>query len=101
MKRSLAILLVALMVISLTACKSKEQQAADDFVKEFEEKADAIIAAYEDNDWAEMQELGKEVEEMGTEYEQILEDLEKADEEAAEQFKEDVEEIADKLEALD
>ena len=97
MKRIIAILLVALMVISLTACKSKEQQAADDFLKKFEEKVDAAIAAFEDKDWAEMSKIGAEIEAMDDEFEEILEDLKKVDEDAAKKFKEDAQAIGEKF----
>ncbi|MBQ3215466.1 MAG: hypothetical protein IJB11_05035 [Oscillospiraceae bacterium] len=100
MKKILAILLVVVMVFSLTACKSKEQKAADDFLKEFETLVDDFIEAYEDKDFDRVSQISKELESMDEEFNQVLEDLKESDEDAAKKFCDDIEAIADKMEGL-
>jgi len=94
------IMLVVLMVISLTACKSKEQQAADDFLKEFETLVDDFVEAYHDKDFDKVSQLSKELESMDKEFNQVFEDLKESDEDAAKKFCDDIEAIADKMEGL-
>ena len=97
MKKLIAILLVVIMMFSLTACKSKEQKAADQFLKDLEELGDEIIAAIEDEDLDKLNELMEEFEEMGEDYEDIYDALEEKDEDAAEQFESDVEDLGNDI----
>ena len=98
MKKILALLLAVIMLLSLTACKSKEQKAADEFLKDMEKLIDEMIEAIEDEDEDALDELYEDLEKMGEDYEDILEDLEDKDEDAAEEFEEDVEKLGEKME---
>ena len=44
MKKILALLLAVIMLLSLAACKSKEQKAADEFLKDMEKLIDTLVA---------------------------------------------------------
>ena len=87
MKKLLAILLVVVMLFSLTACKSKEQKAADKFVKDLEKLLDEVITAVEDEDEDAVEDLMEELEDMGEDYEDIYDDLKDKDRDAAKEFK--------------
>ena len=67
MKKLIALLLVLVMVLSLTACKSKEQKAADQFLKDMEALLDDVIAAVEDEDVDAMEDLMEELKEVALE----------------------------------
>lgn len=105
MKKLFAILLVVVMLFSLTACKSKEQKAADQFIKDLEEYLDEVIAAVEDEDEDALIDLDEEIEDLHEDYEDIYDDLKDKDRDAAKEFKNEVEdlieEIYDEMNSLD
>ena len=68
MKKILALLLVVIMLLSLTACKSKEQKAADEFLKDMEKLIDEMIEAIEDEDEDALDELYEDLEKMGEDF---------------------------------
>lgn len=97
MKKLFAILLVVIMLFSLTACKSKEQKAADQFVKDLEQLLDDVLVAVEDEDEEALMDLMEELEDMGEDYEDIYDDLKDKDRDAAKEFKNEVEDLAEEI----
>lgn len=98
MKKIIAMLLAVIMLLSLTACKSEEQKAADQFLKDMEKICNEIIEAVEDEDEDKLMDLMEELEELGEDYEDIYEDLEDVDEDAAKDFEDAIEELGEELE---
>ena len=90
MKKILALLLAAMMLLTLTACKSKEQKAADKFIKELEDLIDDMERAADRDDDDKLEDLTEDYEKLLEDYEDIYDDLEDADEDAAEDFEKDV-----------
>ena len=97
MKRVLALILVLVTVFTLTACKSKEQRAADKFLKKMETLVDDSIEAFENKDTGRLQELQKEIDDLGDDYKEIFEALKEKDPDEAEAFANSVVELGDKL----
>ena len=98
MKKILALLLAVMMLLTLTACKSKEQKAADKYLKDLEKLMDEVIEAAEDKDVDKLMELLEEGEEMDAEFQDIYDDLADVDEDAAEDFEKEYKELCDKAE---
>ncbi len=105
MKKLLAVLLAVMMLLTLTACKSEEQKAADKFLKDTEKLCKELIKAIEDEDADAFMDVIEESEELDADYEEIYEDLKDEDKDAAKKFKkayEDLqEEYEEKLEDLE
>ena len=97
MKKLLAVLLAVMMLLTLTACKSKEQRAADKLLKETEALVEDLTKAIEDEDTEKIEKLMEDSEDLGERYQEVLEDLTEADEEAAEEFTEAYTELATEL----
>ena len=74
MKKILALLLAVIMLLSLTACKSKEQKAADEFLKDMEKLIDEMIEAIEDEDEDAAEEFEEDVEKLGEKMEEAMEE---------------------------
>ena len=97
MKKLIAILLVVVMMFSLTACKSKEQKAADQYLNDLEALLEEVITAVEDEDMDAIEDLMEEMEDLGEEGEDIYKDLKKKDKDAAKEFKNDVEDMMEEI----
>ena len=97
MKKLFAILLAVTMLFTLTACKSEEQKAADEYLKKVEKLMDRITDATEDQDIEALMSLSEELMELAEEYEEIYEALEEVDEEAAEEFEEALNDLAESM----
>lgn len=98
MKKILALLLAVMMLLTLTACKSEEQKAADKYLKEMKDLVKDLEKANEDEDMEELMKLAGELMEMAEEGQEIYEDLKDVDEDAADKFQEDVEELMESVE---
>ena len=98
MKKIIAMLLAVIMLLSLTACKSAEQKAADDFLNDMEKLIDEIVEAVEDEDEDKLMDLEEDLAKMGEDFEDILKDLEDVDEDAAKEFEKAVEELGEEFE---
>ena len=97
MKKVLALIMALVMVLALTACKSKEQKAADNFIKEMDTLVDEAIVAFQDQDLERLQSLQDEIKELRSGYNDILADLRATDEEAAAEFEEEIIKIGEKM----
>lgn len=97
MKKLFAILLAVTMLFTLTACKSEEQKAADEYLKKVEKLMDRITDATEDQDLEALMSLSEELMELAEEYDEIYEALEEVDEEAAEEFEEALNDLAESM----
>ena len=93
MKRILAIVMVLVMALSLVACKSKEQKAADKWLKDYEAFLEEAEEIAEDGDLSKLEDLMEEAETLGEEGEEIYEDLKDKDKDAAKEFLEEMEEM--------
>ena len=82
MKKVLVVLLALVMVFSLVACKSKEQKAADEYLKKLEE----FDERWDDASGQEKYGMSKEMAELVIEGERVRENLEKVDSDAATEF---------------
>lgn len=97
MKKLFAILLAVTMLFTLTACKSEEQKAADEYLEKVEKLMDKITDATEDQDLEALMSLSEELTELIEEYDEIYEALEEVDEEAAEEFEDALDDLAESL----
>lgn len=97
MKKLFAILLAVTMLFTLTACKSEEQKAADEYLEKVEKLMDRITDATEDQDIEALMSLSEELMELAEEYDEIYEALEEVDEEAAEEFEEALNDLAESM----
>ena len=87
MKRIFALLLVIVMVICLSACKSKEQKTADKILEEYQELMEEIDDASTTQEVEEIVgEIYDKLEYVNTAYE----DLKEVDEDAAEEFMDEI-----------
>ena len=92
MKRIIALLLVLVMVVSLTACKSQ-----DSFLKSYEKALTKFVEAANDEDDDKMEAALEDIEKLIEDYEEELEEYGE-DEDFLEKFSEINEEVLDELE---
>lgn len=95
MKKTIAIMLIIAMLLSLTACKSKEQKAADEYLEKLEKLVNDFVETFENQELEKHEALMDEIFEIEEDYEDIYEDLEKVDEEAAEAFEKAYDDLID------
>ena len=69
MKKLFSIFLVVIMMVNLTACKSEEQKAADEFIEELEALLEEVEAAVDDEDYDAIDDLMDDWQDMTEDYE--------------------------------
>lgn len=97
MKKITAIFLICILLLGLTACRSAEQEAADEFLAEAEKLAQDIVDASKDGDFDEFDDLNKDFAKLARDYEEIYDDLKAKDRDAAQAFKKAYRELEDEI----